>query len=352
MRGARDARRGHAPPRRPRGARASSRRRASGPTRRSRTTPPTSARSSARSSRAGRWRSRSPAGTTSPSPGRRASARRCWRGRPRACCLCSTSARRPRSAASTRSPACRDRARAAQPATAVPGAAPHDLDPGARRRWTAGPAGRGEPGASRRALPRRDAPVPRRRARRPARARSTRAPSRSRAWSGVLALPARFMLLAAFNPCPCGWFGVDGHACTLRGRRAAPLPGSPLRTDARPARHDRDPRADVARCGRDAARGADAVVAAGSRARRDARPSGRACRTPTCAATLDDARGLRAAAARHARAARPADGALDAPAASRGARGAHHRRPGGLGSSCAPITSTRRSSIGRRSCAA
>ena len=30
---------------------------------------------------------------------------------------------------------------------------------------------------------------------------------------GVLALPARFMLLAAFNPCPCGWFGVDGHEC-------------------------------------------------------------------------------------------------------------------------------------------
>ena len=30
---------------------------------------------------------------------------------------------------------------------------------------------------------------------------------------GVLALPARFMLLAAFNPCPCGWFGIDGRDC-------------------------------------------------------------------------------------------------------------------------------------------
>ena len=30
---------------------------------------------------------------------------------------------------------------------------------------------------------------------------------------GVLALPARFMLLAAFNPCPCGWFGVDRREC-------------------------------------------------------------------------------------------------------------------------------------------
>ena len=30
---------------------------------------------------------------------------------------------------------------------------------------------------------------------------------------GVLKLPARFMLLAAFNPCACGWFGVDGRDC-------------------------------------------------------------------------------------------------------------------------------------------
>ncbi len=30
----------------------------------------------------------------------------------------------------------------------------------------------------------------------------------------VLSLPARFMLLAAFNPCPCGWFGTRGRTCT------------------------------------------------------------------------------------------------------------------------------------------
>lgn len=30
---------------------------------------------------------------------------------------------------------------------------------------------------------------------------------------GVLALPARFMLIAAYNPCPCGWFGVEGREC-------------------------------------------------------------------------------------------------------------------------------------------
>ena len=49
---------------------------------------------------------------------------------------------------------------------------------------------------------------------------------------GVLALPARFMLLAAFNPCPCGWFMVDGHECTCedgaRRRYQARLSG-PMR---------------------------------------------------------------------------------------------------------------------------
>jgi magnesium chelatase family protein len=29
----------------------------------------------------------------------------------------------------------------------------------------------------------------------------------------VLALPARFVLIAAYNPCPCGWSGVDGRDC-------------------------------------------------------------------------------------------------------------------------------------------
>jgi magnesium chelatase family protein len=49
---------------------------------------------------------------------------------------------------------------------------------------------------------------------------------------GVLALPARFMLLAAYNPCPCGWFGLDGHECTCedgaRRRYQARLSG-PMR---------------------------------------------------------------------------------------------------------------------------
>lgn len=49
---------------------------------------------------------------------------------------------------------------------------------------------------------------------------------------GALILPARFMLLAAFNPCPCGWFGMLGHACSCedgpRRRYQARLSG-PMR---------------------------------------------------------------------------------------------------------------------------
>ena len=30
---------------------------------------------------------------------------------------------------------------------------------------------------------------------------------------GFVTLPARFMLIAAFNPCPCGWAGVGGQEC-------------------------------------------------------------------------------------------------------------------------------------------
>ena len=49
---------------------------------------------------------------------------------------------------------------------------------------------------------------------------------------GVLSLPAQFMLLATYNPCPCGWFAVDGHECTcedgMRRRYQARLSG-PMR---------------------------------------------------------------------------------------------------------------------------
>ena len=49
---------------------------------------------------------------------------------------------------------------------------------------------------------------------------------------GVHSLPARFMLLATYNPCPCGWFGVDERDCAcedgMRRRYQARLSG-PMR---------------------------------------------------------------------------------------------------------------------------
>jgi magnesium chelatase family protein len=49
---------------------------------------------------------------------------------------------------------------------------------------------------------------------------------------GMLALPARFMLIATYNPCPCGWFGVGGQLCSCedgsRRRYQARLSG-PMR---------------------------------------------------------------------------------------------------------------------------
>jgi len=49
---------------------------------------------------------------------------------------------------------------------------------------------------------------------------------------GALQLPARFMLLAAFNPCPCGWSGSGVRACTCEdavARRYAARLSGPLR---------------------------------------------------------------------------------------------------------------------------
>jgi magnesium chelatase family protein len=49
---------------------------------------------------------------------------------------------------------------------------------------------------------------------------------------GVVTLPARFMLIAAYNPCPCGWFAVAGRNCScedgVRRRYQARLSG-PMR---------------------------------------------------------------------------------------------------------------------------
>jgi magnesium chelatase family protein len=49
---------------------------------------------------------------------------------------------------------------------------------------------------------------------------------------GALSLPARFTLLAAFNPCPCGWLGSGARACRCEdatARRYAARLSGPLR---------------------------------------------------------------------------------------------------------------------------
>ncbi len=49
---------------------------------------------------------------------------------------------------------------------------------------------------------------------------------------GALSLPARFALLAAFNPCPCGWLGTASDACSCDPgavRRYAARLSGPLR---------------------------------------------------------------------------------------------------------------------------
>jgi len=49
---------------------------------------------------------------------------------------------------------------------------------------------------------------------------------------GVLSLPARFTLLAAFNPCPCGWRGAERRACScddVTARRYLGRLSGPLR---------------------------------------------------------------------------------------------------------------------------
>ena len=49
---------------------------------------------------------------------------------------------------------------------------------------------------------------------------------------GVLTMPARFMLFAAFNPCPCGWLGTVARTCVCEpssARRYAGRLSGPLR---------------------------------------------------------------------------------------------------------------------------
>ena len=173
---------------------------------------PISARSSASRSLAAPSRSRSPAGTTSRSAGHPGSERRCWREPRQGCCHRSTRMRRSRWRASTRWPAWSRSGMG--PGGRRPFRAPHHtvstqalVGGGPRiRPGEASLAHRGALFLDETLQFRADA------------LDALRGPIDAGAVSiarvdGVLSLPARFMLLAAFNPCPCGWWGVDGREC-------------------------------------------------------------------------------------------------------------------------------------------
>ena len=116
--------------------------------------------------------------------------------------------------------------------------APHhtDLGRGAGRRRVDAAAGRDQSRAPRRAVSRRDAGVqpPRARSAAPA-ARRRRRHDRARR-SATAIFPARFVLVGAMNPCPCGFLGdpraaVPLHAAASRSLRVAAVRSARDRID-------------------------------------------------------------------------------------------------------------------------
>ncbi len=57
--------------------------------------------------------------------------------------------------------------------------------------------------------------------------------------AGSMTFPAEFMLVAAMNPCPCGFFGDPSRECRCGTFRRPALPPAHLRPVARPHRHPR-----------------------------------------------------------------------------------------------------------------
>ena len=232
--------------------------------------------------------------------------------RARRSCRRSPAPRRSRSPASTASPAC---CRPSVPLVVrrpVPGAAPHHLVGRARGRRRHAAPRRGQPGSPRRAVPRRVPRVSALRSRGLCASRSKTARSPSAAGCTSLTFPARIMLVAAMNPCPCGFLRRHASAsasarltacASTRQRLSGPLLDRiDLRVDvprvaaARPARHACPARrrracarASVARPGAPARRAAPAPASTPTPTWRRASCAGSAWLEPDGIALLDRA---------------------------------------------------------------
>ena len=227
-------------------------------------------------------------------------------------------------------------------------AAPLGVVSGAGRRRLAAPTRRGVARPPRRTLSRRAARVPARRLEALREPLETGRIVISRA-ARQADFPARFQLVAAMNPCPCGQLGNPPRALPLHARRGAALPGPHQRPAARPhrpagrgaggrrhelagARRRRGERGRRARVARRAARRSSARASPTRARRRRARPAlPPRCRELTLPAGADDA--PRLVGARFHRVLRVARTVADLAAAARSQR----------------RTSAKRSSTGARS---
>ncbi len=170
-----------------------------------------------------------PARTTCCSAARRAPARPSWPAACPACCRRSTRTKPWRSRRSIR-----------WPATSPSGTGRSDRSasrttPPPRRPWSAAAAaaaGRDHPGAPGRAVPRRTAGVRAQGPGGPARAAGKRRDRHCRA-NGRVRFPARFQLVAAMNPCPCGYLGDPSGRCRCTPEQVQRYRGKLSRTAAR-----------------------------------------------------------------------------------------------------------------------
>ena len=88
---------------------------------------------------------------------------------------------------------------------------------------------------------------------------------------GNVDFPARFMLVAATNPCPCGYYGDEEEPCTCTHRQDAALPQPHRRTHHGPHRRIQDPAREVLHGTTRAARRRAGVRVVAARAKRGGR---------------------------------------------------------------------------------